>query len=89
MPYINRNKRLEIDRCLQDLALNDVGELNYVFTKVCLEYLKEQGMCYETLNGVVGALESAKLEFYRRMVSDYEDKKCICNGDIEGYSKKE
>lgn len=31
---------------------------------------------------MVGALESAKLELYRRKVSPYEDQKIEANGDV-------
>ena len=37
---------------------------------------------YQAINDIIGALESAKLEFYRRPVAIYEDKKIIENGDI-------
>lgn len=39
---------------------------------------------YVELNEVVGALESAKLELYRRIVGPYEDKKSAENGDVYG-----
>ena len=39
-------------------------------------------LCYSDYNEVVGLLESVKLEFYRRMVANYEDSKIIVNGDV-------
>jgi hypothetical protein len=32
---------------------------------------------------VLGAMEAAKLEFYRRIVSPYEDEKIALHGDVE------
>jgi hypothetical protein len=65
---------------------NDAGELNYTLTIVCLDYLSNKGERYATMNDVVGALESCKLEMYRRLVSPYEDEKIKENGDV--YSSK-
>ena len=37
---------------------------------------------YSLINEVTGALENAKLEFYRRVVVPYEDMKIKINGDV-------
>lgn len=58
------------------------GELNYMLTKVCLSYLEHAPLSYQQYNDVVGALEACKLEFYRRAVAPYEDKKIQENGDV-------
>ena len=42
----------------------------------------EQIANYARFNELIGALESAKLEFYRRIVSSYEDAKIEENGDM-------
>jgi len=34
------------------------------------------------MNDAIGALEGAKLELYRRVISKYEDKKIMENGDV-------
>jgi hypothetical protein len=53
---------------------------------VCQEFLRDIGECrtarYADYNAVIGALEACKLEFYRRVVSLYEDKKKEINGDV-------
>jgi len=41
-----------------------------------------QGPSYQTINDIIGALEGAKMEFYRRVVVPYEDKKIKDNGDV-------
>lgn len=58
------------------------GELNYQFTLLAKRYVETHGQRYETLNAVVGALESAKAEFQRRIVARYEDTKIEANGDV-------
>ena len=64
------------------------GELNYIITKACIDYVEQraldnQGIVnYEILNSVVGAMESAKSEFERRVVQPYENKKIRSNGDV-------
>lgn len=55
------------------------GHLNYIITKLLVE-LKPQN--YKEFNAIIGVLESAKLEFYRRKVTPYEDKKIEENGDV-------
>lgn len=84
MPYIKEKNRVE----LKDRGPMTVGELNYCITTYCLEYLdaiKElTGVVpqYIHYNDIIGVLESAKLEFYRRAVSVYEDVCIASNGDI-------
>lgn len=58
------------------------GELNYVITKLCCEYALGGPLNYEVINDVIGALEGAKMEFYRRIVAVYEDQKKEENGDV-------
>ena len=36
----------------------------------------------KNLNAIIGALECAKLELYRRVAAPYEDDKIIENGDV-------
>ena len=80
MPYIHANKR-EVCR-KQGTWLENPGELNYALTMTLLNYIENHGEKYQTYNDVIGALECCKLEFYRRAVSPYEDKKRNINGDV-------
>jgi hypothetical protein len=81
MPYIDQEKR---DTFLQgNGVMNVAGHLNFVLTKVCLEYIENNnGPSYKNYNDVIGALECCKLEMYRRAVAPYEDKKIEENGDV-------
>lgn len=91
MPYINEEARAELDEAVRlagntsELALDNVGQLNYMITTLCLNYLKYKERRYSHVNAVVGAMECAKLELYRRFAAPYEDEKIKENGDIEGY----
>jgi len=79
MPYITKDRR----DVLQDWEPPEVaGELNYLITKLCIEYLSYKGEKYATYNDIIGALECAKLEMYRRKISPYENKKIEENGDV-------
>ena len=79
MPYI----RQELRERLEDGELPDnEGELNYVITGLLDDYLSAYGLNYTNLNALVGVLECAKLELYRRIVSPYEDEKLETNGDV-------
>lgn len=57
------------------------GDLNYIFTCLAIAYTGKK-LDYQRINDVMGALEGAKLEFYRRRAAPYETKKIIENGDV-------
>ena len=78
MPYID--SRIREHMHLVDAE--DEGELNFQITQLVDRYLLRKGVKYATLNTVIGVLECAKLELYRRVVADYEDQKCEENGDV-------
>jgi hypothetical protein len=61
---------------------SDPGVLTYLIYRLCLDALPESPR-YRDLHAVVGALEAAKLEFYRRHVAPYEDRKIAENGDVQ------
>ena len=93
MPYIKKEDRNRIIT-LQDSfgggtykrvsldAIETPGEMNYAITEMIINYLDRKGTSYTNMNEVVGVLECAKLELYRRKVSDYEDEKIEENGDV-------
>ncbi len=77
MPYIDKVYRV---------AANEepmtAGELNYKITQVLIEYQISKSLNYQTLNDILGALEGAKAEFYRRVVVPYEEAAKERNGDV-------
>lgn len=88
MPYIKQEDRDRFEYGLQNLTPEKPGELNYIFTKIIEQYLKEKNpIKYTHLNDIIGALEGAKLEFYRRFVSEFEKEKIQQNGDVDLYKE--
>ena len=80
MPYIVQSRREALFKSGHDM--DGSGELNYVLTRMLLKYVEQHGLSYKTINDILGALEGAKLEFYRRIVAPYEDIKIKENGDV-------
>jgi len=81
MPYIRQEKRKALDekiRAISDGVLT-YGELNYVITKLLLGM---DGDSYEDFQNLIGTLECAKQEFYRRKIVPYEEKKRKENGEV-------
>jgi hypothetical protein len=86
MPYIKPSDKARLDAGLcsynEEKRAQTAGELNYLFTTLAIEYLNTKGLNYQNINDVVGALDGAKVEFQRRVVAGYEDKKIAENGDV-------
>jgi len=82
MPYIKKTKRLDFQlQPLDEIYINNPGELNYLITYLCDQYWQQSGN-YQGINDIVGALEGAKMEFYRRVAAPYENVKSAENGDV-------
>lgn len=85
MPYITQEARNRLDVRLSDTLPDPVtsGELNYLITRLCLQYLTNvTGISYTGFNEVIGVLECAKQELYQKHVRPYEDLKCLENGEV-------
>jgi hypothetical protein len=76
MPYIRPE-----ERAAARPDTNDPGALTYLIYRLCLDALPDEPR-YRDFHAVLGALEAAKLEFYRRQVAPYEDGKIRENGDV-------
>lgn len=85
MPYIDALDQGRIRPKVAELAdeVNTVGELNYAITQLVLYHLQGRAR-YADYNAVMGVLECAKQEFYRRAVAAYEDTKILADpeGDL-------
>lgn len=88
MPYIKQDRRTELNpeiKILIDKAQR-VGELNYIITRILdgyiLKHADKEGIDYGAINAIIGVLECAKLEFYRRRGVPYESEKCAENGEV-------
>jgi len=89
MPYIKKDRRVELiqyDATGMYIRTRDMissGELNFAVTSLVLDYASGvPPLSYAMINDVIGVLECAKLELYRRLASPYEDKKIEENGDV-------
>lgn len=84
MPYIKQEDRPKFDEHIN--ALNDAiacaGDFNYVVSRLGLALIAKLGGRYDHHNTVIGAMECAKLEMYRRRTGPYEDIAIFRNGDI-------
>ena len=67
---------------METLDIKTAGELNYLLTTLTHRFLNQKPENYQSYNDAVGALEGAKLELYRRHVSEYEELKRAENGDV-------
>jgi len=88
MPYIAEEDREGFQHIPAALSLNGIdtaGELQFVIALAIAEYLKDKPHRYQTMNDVMGALNGANQEFYRRVVAPYETKCIEKNGDVRGY----
>jgi len=80
MPYIKQERR---DAIRAGARPQDAGELNFAITVIVDSYLNDKGgIRYGHLNEVIGAIDCAKLELYRRVIAPYEDQKIAENGDV-------
>ena len=85
MPYIREEDREQyraILKYIEKIGIACAGDLNYLITVLSNIYLEESGKCYTSYNEVIGVLECAKQEYYRKKIAPYEDKKCKENGAV-------
>ena len=90
MPYISQKCRAVLDTAILVRRRDPFtpGELNYKITQMVVKYLGKTPD-YTRYNAVLGVLECAKLELYRRMVVPYEEVKKAENGDVYPSEKGE
>ena len=69
MPYITKPDR---NKAFENILPN-AGVLNYAVHQLINEYFEQNNRNYQTINDVVGVLECAKMELYRRIGAEYED----------------
>jgi len=84
VPYVLPEDRKWLDAILKDFFGEfdlEAGQLNYLISRMLADQILAQE-CYARFNELVGMLECAKLEFYRRVIAPYEDAKIIKNGDV-------
>ncbi len=91
MPYITKELREQLDPSIELLfaeldymgdSKNLAGLMNYSISALISKLLDTKGLNYHNINELIGMLECAKLELYRRVASPYEDDKIKSNGDV-------
>lgn len=82
MPYIKEEDRQRILAEFGNAEIFNAGELNFLITRILNDYLEAHTTSYAIFNEVIGVLECAKLELYRRKLAAYEDRKIAENGDV-------
>lgn len=91
MPYITKELREQLDPSIELLfaeldymgdSKNLAGLMNYSISALISKLLDTKGLNYHNINELIGMLECAKLELYRRVASPYEDEKIKSNGDV-------
>ena len=79
MPYIPLRDREVLAKGWEP---DNPGELNYMITILIDRYWTRDQMNYQAINDILGALEGAKMEFYRRIAVPYEREKRKLNGEV-------
>lgn len=82
MPYITQHRRDELEfGTIGMVRPENPGELNYCLTKIMVNYMGE-GPRYSDVNEIIGAVECAKQELYRRVAVPIEEIACATRGDV-------
>jgi len=86
LPYIPKEERKRYDDLINELVSrlpSDItqidGHLNYIITRILKMVYKPR---YFNYNRAIGLLECVKQEFYRVVVSPYEERKRREAGDV-------
>lgn len=84
MPYIRQIERKMLDKHIDELSktIEHVGQLNYIITRLCHNWIIKFGLRYVNLNAVLGVLGCVTLEFYALIARPYETQKKNENGHI-------
>ena len=93
MPYIPGKDRRAYDELIDQIAqalatqspAQRKGHANYVITQLLRKAWgvhTPAGESYSNYADIIGTLECAKQELYRRWIADYEDKAIEKNGDL-------
>ncbi len=79
MPYIPQEDRPVV---LETLKPETVGEMNFLITRIIMEFLGRKGKSYANMSAIRGVLADVSDEFWRRVMLPYEDVKMAENGDV-------
>ncbi len=83
MPYINREKREDLDKVVDLMTYFNVkadGDLNYILYSY---FVKNFKMSYNVAKNYRAELMECAVEIGRRLLGPYEDEKIKINGDVK------
>lgn len=78
MPYITIEQREELFH--RDPKNSE--ELQYLIATMVSDYIADKGRTSASMNDVMGALSSAQLDFYRKVLAQHKDTKELINGHV-------
>lgn len=86
MPYIENSVR---ELLIEDQESPQCPrELEFILTQICSDYLDlKGGVCHAGIIEIIGVLECVKQEFFRLIVSPYNEQSRFENGDVYGNPK--
>jgi len=79
MPYIRVEERAEL---AEGTPIKTPGRLTYLITMLLKQYWINSKRNYAVIAEVLGALDGAKADFHRKVVTPYEIVKEEENGDV-------
>lgn len=82
MPYIKKERRIELENILQEMIFENVkadGDLNYILYALCKRHVEPS---YNNYKNFCGELRQCATEIERRLLGPYEDTKIDENGDV-------
>jgi hypothetical protein len=79
MPYVEKKVREGLDGGCEPTS---AGELTYCLQQQIKRYLSTQEVRFENHAVVLGALEAAKADYVRRVLTGYEVHKQVMHGDV-------
>ena len=83
MGYATHDVRTAINEYINfnNCQLEDCEQLQYVITKICIHYLKLNGLKFQTVNDVIGILDTVKDDIRQQAKTvikrPYEDLKIV------------
>lgn len=84
MPYIDPDRAKILRPPGYELDTTDEylkpGDVAWAISEDVAAYLRQNGVCFETLNAMIGVLENIKAELRLRVVDDYEGEKLAAGG---------
>jgi len=85
IPYIKSRERerlSEISELILKTKIDTAGNLQYLIALLTKSFMTDKEKKYQDHNDVMGALDGAAREYYRRKVAPYEQEKINENGDV-------